>query len=194
MQAMKQIKVSLPDDLRLQLEDAAAKAGRSLSEEVRERVALPESVRAHVEAAANKAGHSIAEEIGRRLERTFRDDARDPDTRKLTDTIGLLAHLVKIQTGHSWFDHPGATSVMKFAIDSCLARTKGGDGKAVFGADELPPTEKRYLAVLSDDPQVMGSILAGIAHFWVVRRAFGREIVRNMTEEEVRRQIAEENT
>jgi hypothetical protein len=191
---MKQIKVSLPDDIRLQLEDAASKAGRSLSEEVRERLALPEHVHALVEAAASKAGHSIAEELGRRLERTFRDDAIDLKTREITDMIGLLTHLVKIQTGHSWFDHPGAASIMKFAIDACLARTKGGDGKATFGPDELPPTEKRYLAVSSDDPQVMGSILAGIAYFWVVRRAFGREIVRNLTEEEVRRQITEENT
>jgi hypothetical protein len=54
----------------------------------------------------------------------------------------------------------------------------------------LPPKEKRYLAALSDDPLAMASVLANVAHFWV-RRA-GRELIRNMTEEEVRKEIAEE--
>ncbi|SRR6266446_7529267 len=155
-------------------------------------VALPDDVRAQVEVAANKAGHSIAEEIRRRLERTFLDDTIDPETRKLTDTIALLAHLVKLQTRHSWFEHPAAASIMKHAIDERLARTKGGDGKAVFNPDELPPTEKRYAALLSDDPQIIGSVLAGIAHFLVVReRVFGKEIVKNMTEEETLKHLAE---
>jgi hypothetical protein len=189
---MKQLKVSLPDDLRDQLEEAATKAGRSLSEEVRERLTLPEEVRRRVEKAARKAGHGITEEIGQRLERTLRNDAIDPETRKLTDTIGLLAHLVKIQTGHAWFSHPGAASVMKHAIDERLARTKGGSGEAVFGPDELPPNEKRYLGAISDDPRVMGSILAGVAHGLVLReRIFGKELIKNMSEEEVRRHVAE---
>jgi hypothetical protein len=152
----------------------------------------PEDVRAQVEAAANNAGHSIAEEIRRRLERTFRHDAIDPKTCELTDAVALLAHLVKLQTGHTWFDHQAAASVLKHAIDTRLARVKGGDGKAVFDPSELPSTENRYLAVQSDDPQVVGSILAGVAHFLVLReRVFGREVVKNMTEEEARTYLVE---
>lgn len=120
-------------------------------------VALPDEVRARVEAAATKAGHSIAEEIRQRLERTFRDDAIDPKTRQLMLAILLLADFVEFQTGHNWFSHPAATSIMKLAIDARLARMKGGDGNAVFGQEELPPKENRWIA--SDDPRMMATVL-----------------------------------
>jgi hypothetical protein len=144
-------------------------------------VALPEDIRARVEAAAGQSGHSLAEEIRQRLERTVEDDAIDPETRKLMEAVELLAQLVKIQTGHSWFDHPAATSVMKHAIDARLARMMGGDGEATFLPDELPPKEIRFLAAGSDDPRMMAVALNTIAEFdnafGVKRRGLAKQVL-----------------
>jgi predicted transcriptional regulator len=157
---MKQLKVSLSDDLRDQLDEIAAKRGVSLSEEVRDRLALLDEIRARVEPAANKSGHSFAEEIGERLERTFADDAIDAETRKFTNAIGFLAGLINGQTGHAWYSHPAAASVMKHAIDALLARFNGGDGKAEFLQEELPPKESRSL--IADNSREMGIAMATV--------------------------------
>jgi hypothetical protein len=157
---MKQLKVSLSDDLRDQLDETAAKRGVSLSEEIRDRLALLDELRARVEPAANRAGHSFPEEIRQRLERTFAEDAIDPETRKLMAAIGFLASLISGQTGHEWHSHPAAASVMKHAIDALLARYKGGDGKAEFLQDELPPRETRSLA--ADNSREMGIAMAAV--------------------------------
>jgi plasmid stability protein len=159
---MKQLKVSLSDDLLDELEETAAKTGRSLSEEVRLRLVLLSEVRTWVEAAANKAGHSVAEEIKQRLQNSLADDQIDPETRRLMNAVRFLASLISIQTRHKWYSHPAAASVMKHAIDAQLAHFRGGDGEAQFTPDELPPKESRWLP-LPDDSRGMGVALATAA-------------------------------
>jgi hypothetical protein len=122
---MKQIKVSLPDDIRRQLEEAATDAGNSLSEEVRTRI-----------------------------EDSLEDDVIDLETRKLMAGINALARLVKVQTGHNWYDHAAANCVLRHAISARLERMKRGTEEAVFNPGELPTV--RLVAAGSDDPRDMG--------------------------------------
>ena len=159
---MKQLKVSLSDDLLDELEKTAVKTGRSLSEEVRLRLVLLNEVRAWVEAPANKAGHSFAEEIKQRLQNSLAEDQIDPETRRLMNAVRFLASLISIQTGHKWHNHPAAASVMRHAIDAQLAHVKGGEGETQFIPDELPPKESRWLP-LPDDSRGMGVALATAA-------------------------------
>ncbi len=159
---MKQLKVSLSDDLLDELEETATKTGRSLSEEVRLRLVFVSEVRAWVEAAASKAGHSFAEEIKQRLQNSLAEDAIDPETRRLMNAVRFSASLIGIQTGHQWHSHPAATSVMKHAIDAQLVHLEGGDGESQFLPDELPTKESRWLP-LPDDSRGMGVALAAAA-------------------------------
>jgi hypothetical protein len=159
---MKQLKVSLSDDLLDELEGTAAKTGRSLSEEVRLRLVFLNEVRAWVDATASKAGHSFAEEIKQRLQNSLADDHVDSETRRLMNAVRFLASLISIQTGHNWYSHPAAASVMRHAMDAQIAHLKGGDGKTEFLPDELPPKESRWLP-LPDDSQGMGVALATAA-------------------------------
>jgi hypothetical protein len=106
---MKQLNVSLPDDLRDRLETARTAAGRSLGEEIRER-----------------------------LQQSFFWEQFDVQTRLLLVEIGRLAVLTQAQTGSTWHSHAGASSVLRHAITALLARHRP-KGEAVFGPDELPP-------------------------------------------------------
>src|SRR5258708_2178379 len=94
---MKQLKVSLPDDLRIKLEEASA-----------------------------AADHSLAEEIRVRLERTFATDATifalDPKTRWLSDFVIRFAAEVKRETGAAWHEHLLAHGAFKSGLIARLIR------------------------------------------------------------------------
>jgi hypothetical protein len=72
----------------------------------------------------------------------------------------LRRKVAKGQTGYEWHSHPAATSVMKHAIDAQLARFKGGDGKAEFLQNELPPQESRSL--IADNSREMDIAMANV--------------------------------
>ena len=105
---MRQLKISLTDDLRRQL--------------------------AKVSAAA---GHSLALEIRRRLQRTLEQDGSDPQTGELIAAIHSFAALVNRETGHAWHTHAGANEAFRRAIDLRVSRRKPS-GSAAFEAGSLP--------------------------------------------------------
>jgi hypothetical protein len=84
---MGQLKITMPDDLRVKLDQASAKSSLSVAEEVRSRV-----------------------------ERTFQEDAADPPTRELMDTVQKLAELVKLQTGRPWHEDDRGANLLCEAI------------------------------------------------------------------------------
>jgi hypothetical protein len=106
---MTQLKVSLPDQLRSQLETAVEGTSRSLGDEIRKRI---------------DAGLD-------------REERLDDQTLRLAYAIDRLASYVFLQTGHHWHDHPAANRVMRHAITARLARLRP-EGDQVFRPDELP--------------------------------------------------------
>jgi hypothetical protein len=104
----KQMGVSLPDDLRKMLEDACARADRSLAEEIRVR-----------------------------LYRTFDLEEIDPSVRSFMAETGLLAMFTGRQTGQDWRTHPAANAVLRHALNAWLTRTKE-NGPETFASGELP--------------------------------------------------------
>jgi hypothetical protein len=105
---MKQLKVSLPDDLRDQLEKASG-----------------------------KAGHSLGEEVRGRLERSFAEDAAlDPITRELVAGIINLATAVQADLGAQWHTFPAVHKVFTAAVAQRIGgykpRTNPGLGAATL--------------------------------------------------------------
>jgi hypothetical protein len=116
------------------------------------KITLPDSLRRDLDAACAASGRSLAGEIRERLERTLRQDAIDPPTRRLMDYVAKLADLVRLQTNRlDWHQHPGAHRIFRYGITSRLARLKP-PGEPVFQEGDLPST----LLVSADAPEAMG--------------------------------------
>jgi hypothetical protein len=106
--SMKQLKISLPDDLRSQLD-----------------------------AATESSGQSLAEEIRLRLERTFYLDAFDPQTRELAAAVMRMADQIQRDTGYSWHLRPEAHKALAAALQSRLTRIKPPLPEGVGASDLL---------------------------------------------------------
>jgi hypothetical protein len=89
------------------------------------------------EDAAARSGCSIAEEIRRRLLRRFQQDLIDKLVRNFITEAAMLAKLTRAQTGQDWHTHPATNAVLRHAINARLARTKL-DGPEMFAPVELP--------------------------------------------------------
>jgi hypothetical protein len=124
------------------------------------KISLTNELRRHLETISAASGHSLAEEIRRRLERTLTQDRSDRQTRELLAAIDNFADLVKRETGHAWHSHPGSHAVLHRAIASRLDRCKP-EGAGQFQANGLPegrtitpnthaPTTMGYLIDLFD--------------------------------------------
>jgi hypothetical protein len=100
-------------------------------------VSLPDDLRAKLDAAADAANRGLAEEIRDRLQESFDWGRFDAPTRSLLSRIGFLASLTRPQTGRDWFNHAGAHHVFRRAIEILLGRSKP-EGKPVLSAAELP--------------------------------------------------------
>ena len=100
---MKQLKVSLPDDLRAQLDAASAKSGRSVAEEIRSRV-----------------------------EGSFAREVADRPTRDFIEGVALMAAEVARETGANWHQHAGAHEALTRAIQLRLEALKP-KGSTAFG-------------------------------------------------------------
>jgi plasmid stability protein len=92
---MQQLKFSLPDDLRSQLDSAVAKSGRSLGNEIRERLA-----------------------------QSFNTEAIDEPTRELITGIARLAGLVNLDDGVAWHMHPKTHAVFVQMILKLVAQAE----------------------------------------------------------------------
>jgi hypothetical protein len=68
------------------------------------KISLSDDLRARLDAAASKSGNSVAEEIRQRLDHTFEldDDKRDPLTEILVDDVRRLTDEIEIQAGVPW--------------------------------------------------------------------------------------------
>jgi len=118
---MKQLKVSLDDDLRAKLEASSVASGKSLGEDIRDR-----------------------------LERTFAEDLIDPKTRDLTDDIQGLAGELAAQS-HTWHAHPKAFEAFTEAVKTWLEfqrpRRKGvGVSDMIDASIDDPQTLGRTIA------------------------------------------------
>jgi hypothetical protein len=116
---MKQLKISIPDDLRSQLD-----------------------------AASESSGQSLAEEIRLRLERTFYQDTFDQRTRDLSYDVMRLADQVRDHIGQPWHSSRQAHEALEIALQTFLATIKPPSSKAAPPANAPfdPPTLGRAIA------------------------------------------------
>src|SRR5262245_47456441 len=91
---MKQLKVSLPDDLRDRIEKASAASGLSLGEEIR-----------------------------RRIERSLDEEqAFDRQTLELAEDIKVRARKVQQQSEYPWYGHPKSREALAHAVAIWLSK------------------------------------------------------------------------
>jgi hypothetical protein len=100
-------------------------------------VSLPDDLRGRLDAASSEGDRTLGEEVRRGLEDAFFWNQFDEPTRLLMAQVGFAAKLTKGQTGRAWRDHPAAHQVFKQAITSLLARRKPA-GNAELDPAELP--------------------------------------------------------
>jgi hypothetical protein len=126
------------------------------------KVSLSDEVRTELEAAAENAGRSLSEEVRLRLERSIGDDRLEPQVRDLVASIVPLSVYVNLQTGHRWYDHAAAARVFLHAITARLTRIIGQPDltTATFAPGELPTN--RLVAAGSDDPAEMGRAVESV--------------------------------
>ena len=107
------------------------------------KVALNPDLRDFLEAAAAKNGRSLAEEIRERLAGTLIDDGRDPTTRALTGEVYELARRVRRRFGVEWYADVNANAALVGAVADQVASHKptvtsaAAPGTATLPAD--PP-------------------------------------------------------
>jgi ParG len=112
-------------------------------------VSVNEEQRVALEAAAAEAGHSVAEEIRQRLDRTLYEDAAfDEPTRALAEDVRRLAHEVAAQAGALTL--PRVHDALAEAIKTWLQLTKPQPANIGAVSDMLassdPPTLGRTIA------------------------------------------------
>jgi plasmid stability protein len=71
------------------------------------KVSLPDELRARLDAASAKSGRSVAEEIRSRVEASFAEAADQP-THDFLRGVALMAAEIARETGAVWHKHPGA--------------------------------------------------------------------------------------
>jgi hypothetical protein len=101
-------------------------------------ISLPDDLRAKLDAASTAAGRGLAEEIRDRLARSFDWGRFDPTTQRLMEIIGTLAVWTKAQTGRYWREDAAANFVFRRAVAIFLARLKP-EGEPALDPAELPP-------------------------------------------------------
>jgi hypothetical protein len=84
-------------------------------------VSLPDDLRAKLDAVVAKSGNSLGEEIRQRLERTIEQDAVDPVTRELLAGIVNLAATVQADLCTAWHSHQEVHGAFAAAIAQRLA-------------------------------------------------------------------------
>jgi hypothetical protein len=120
--------------------------------------ALSPRLREYVEAMAKARDRSVAEEIRTRLAQTVElEEGADQHTIDLMNDIPRLAKEIELETGASWYAHPGSYLAFRQAILSRLARLKPeGAETSPFG--KPPPSfgERPHQSGPGDDPQQIG--------------------------------------
>lgn len=98
-------------------------------------VSLPPELRGQLDAASAESGKSVADEIRSRLEWVFRLDGFEPVDNPTLDLLSgiarIAADLVR-ETGSAWHAHAGTHSALRQAIRSRLERVRP-EGDPAFG-------------------------------------------------------------
>jgi|SRR5262249_45249678 len=88
------------------------------------KVSLPDDLRARLDAASAKSGASVAEEIRNRVEASFAREAADQPTRDLVEGVAAMAAEIERETGAPWHAHAGSHEVLEWAIKMRLRELK----------------------------------------------------------------------
>jgi len=87
-------------------------------------VSLPDNLRAELDAASAAAGHTLGTEIRNRLQGSISFERLGVENEGFMQLIGLLGFLTRKQTGHMWHKHAAAHFVFRRAIEMLLGRMK----------------------------------------------------------------------
>jgi hypothetical protein len=96
------------------------------------KVSLPDDLRALLDRASKKSGESVAEEIRRRVEQSFAQEAVDKPTRDFLEGVALMPAEIELECGAPWHRHAGSFEVFVQAIVSRLDGLKP-KGPIAFG-------------------------------------------------------------
>jgi hypothetical protein len=117
------------------------------------KVSLPEELRAKLGTASAASGRSLADEIRTRVERTFEQDAIDAPTRDLAADVVWIADQIARDTGSAWHRKPKAREALVAALQTYLAITEPPPEGPIPGVSDLidafiddPPTLGRAIA------------------------------------------------
>jgi hypothetical protein len=102
------------------------------------KVSLPDEIRDQLERTAEAEGTSLGEVVRRRLELGFKAEEADQPTRDLMDTVKALANMIERDTGRPWYLHRAASGVLLRALVARFARWVPQEGEAQFKPEELP--------------------------------------------------------
>jgi hypothetical protein len=123
------------------------------------KVSLDPDLRNQLEEASAKAGHSLGQEIRSRLARSFIADAAfDPITRELTEGIANLAAAVHTDLGAQWHSFPAIHEIFAAVVRQRIAAYKPQPNPGAEAA-VLALLGKTGAAQLAQAPDVLGSAI-----------------------------------
>jgi Arc-like DNA binding dprotein len=88
------------------------------------KVSLPDSLRRQLDAAAKKSGESVAEEIRRRVEQSFAQEAADRVSRDFLERVAAMPAAIELEMGSAWHKDASAHFVFGETILNWLERFK----------------------------------------------------------------------
>jgi|KBSMisStaDraftv2_1062788.scaffolds.fasta_scaffold420597_2 hypothetical protein len=114
------------------------------------KISLPDDLRHTIERSAEAAGNSLGEEIRQRIERTLRDDAFDAPTRELGDDVRQLALAISGLKRTPWHANAKSHEALVSAVTAWLALVKptASEGAADPWPPDDPRTVGRFFASL----------------------------------------------
>jgi hypothetical protein len=101
------------------------------------KVSLPDALREQLDAASAKSGNSVSELIRLCVQRAYSQQL-DPPTLRLIHLIGALAVGTERQRGRPWHADPAAHFVFQRAIEILLGRRKPAGDLVPLDPAELP--------------------------------------------------------
>jgi hypothetical protein len=117
------------------------------------KVSLPDDLRAKLDKASESSGKSLGDEIRTRLERTFHEDAVDGPTRNLIEAVKWISAEIGRQVQIPWYFSVKSKEALSTALQTWLeiinplatAGPVDDTQRDLFGPDD-PPTLGRAVA------------------------------------------------
>lgn len=147
------------------------------------KVGLDDALRSQLEAAAARSGRSLADEIRQRLEWTLDlEPVEDESTRELARAVTRLAAEIELETGGAhWYFHDGAHTAFRQGVLWILNEIKAVNLRGVmrdafgdaFSSYRPGPNiafgPRPHRTTPADDPQIIG--LSAALEVWTDRNA-----------------------